>query len=157
MVGIGLPALALLILGAWIDASACLYSGSLSLTNQVKRFKLPWVVTCTAAGRLRSGGLARRDGCSCRFWPSWGVAFPPVAAVNILHTFRSARVDPQAPPPPLRPVALLAWACGSVSGYLTSHDYFTVTGIASIDSIVITAAVWVCGASIIRWRSPAAA
>jgi len=48
MVGIGLPALALLVLGAWIDASACLYSGSLSLTNEVKRFKLPWVVTCTA-------------------------------------------------------------------------------------------------------------
>jgi hypothetical protein len=44
----------------------------------------------------------------------------------------------------------LAWACGSVSGYFTSHDYFTLTGIASIDSIVITAAVWLCGAAISR-------
>jgi cytosine permease len=156
MVGIGLPALALLILGAWTDASACLYSGSLSLTNEVKRFKLPWVVTCTAlVGCVLAVFHAER--VFMPFLALLGVAFPPVAAVNILHTFRSGPGDPQTPPPAYRPVALLAWACGSVSGYFTSHDYFTVTGIASIDSIVITAAIWVCGASIIRWRSPAAA
>jgi hypothetical protein len=77
-----------------------------------------------------------------------GVAFPPVAAVNILHTFRSR--ETVSDPPAYRPVALLAWACGSVSGYFTSHDYFTLTGIASIDSIVITAGVWLCAAPLSR-------
>jgi hypothetical protein len=85
-----------------------------------------------------------------------GVAFPPVAAVNILHTVTSKSLEDRVPPPVLRPVALVAWALGSVCGYLTSHDYFTVTGIASIDSIVITAAVWVFGMALVR-RSPAVA
>jgi cytosine permease len=154
MVGIGLPALALLVLGAWIDASACLYSGSLSLTNEVKRFRLPWVVACTAAfGCVLAVFHAER--IFMPFLAILGVAFPPVAAVNILHTFSSSAAnestaDGRSAPPPYRPIALLAWACGSVSGYFTSHDYFTLTGIASIDSIVITAAVWLCGAAISR-------
>lgn len=156
MVGIGLPALALLVLGAWIDASACLYSGSLSLTNEVKRFNLPWVVVCTAAVGC---GLAifHAERVFMPFLALLGVAFPPVAAVNILHTFRSTYADERSAPPAYRPIALLAWACGSVSGYFTSHDYFTVTGIASIDSIVITAAVWLCGTAISRRRAAAMA
>jgi cytosine permease len=140
-VGIGLPALALLMVGAWIDASACLYSGSLSLTNEVKRFELPWVVVgigllgCVLA-------VLHAERVFMPFLAILGVAFPPVAAINILHTLRSREIV--SDPPAYRPVALLAWACGSVSGYFTSHDYFTLTGIASIDSIVITAVVWLC-------------
>ncbi len=155
MVGIGLPALALLVLGAWIDASACLYSGSLSLTNQVKRFKLPWVTACSAAiGCIIA--VLHAETVFMPFLAILGVAFPPVAAVNILHTVTSKSLEERGPPPLLRPVALLSWAVGSVGGYLTSHDYFTVTGIASIDSIVITAAVWVFGMAVTR-RSPAVA
>jgi cytosine permease len=167
MVGIGLPALALLVLGAWIDASACLYSGSLSLTNQVKRFKLPWVTACSAAIGCVIAVL-HAETVFMPFLAILGVAFPPVAAVNILHTLTSRSMEERgAPPlgvpslaarspPPLRPVALLSWALGSVSGYLTSHDYFTVTGIASIDSVVITAAIWLLGMAVTR-RSPAVA
>jgi len=147
MVGIGLPALALLMLGAWIDASACLYSGSLSLTNEVKRFELPWVVV--GIGVLGSVlAVLHAERVFMPFLAILGVAFPPVAAVNILHTFRSR--ETVSDPPAYRPVALLAWACGSVSGYFTSHDYFTLTGIASIDSIVITAGVWLCAAPLSR-------
>ena len=155
MVGIGLPALALLMLGAWIDASACLYSGSLSLTNQVKRFKLPWVTASSAAiGCIIA--VLHAETVFMPFLAILGVAFPPVAAVNILHTVTSQSMQDRGPPPALRPVALVSWALGSVGGYLTSHDYFTVTGIASIDSIVITAAVWLGGMALSR-RSPAVA
>jgi cytosine permease len=154
MVGIGLPALALLVLGAWTDASACLYSGSLSLTNQVKRFKLPWVTTCSAViGCIIA--VLHAESVFMPFLAILGVAFPPVAAVNILHTLASRSMEERAPPA-LRPVALVSWALGSVVGYLTSHDVFTVTGIASIDSIVVTAAVWLCGTAVTR-RSPAVA
>ena len=41
--GLGLPGLLLIILGTATDAAACLYSGSLSLTNDIKGFQLPWV------------------------------------------------------------------------------------------------------------------
>jgi cytosine permease len=86
-----------------------------------------------------------------------GVAFPPVAAVNILHTLRSRAAEDTGQPPALRPVALLAWVLGSVTGYLTSHEYFTVTGIASIDSVLITAGVWLAGAALTRRRTAAVA
>jgi cytosine permease len=155
MAGIGLPALVLLVLGAWIDASACLYSGSLSLTNQVKRFKLPWVTACSAAiGCVIA--ILHAETVFMPFLAILGVTFPPVAAVNILHTFTSRSVEERGPPPVLRPVALASWVLGSVTGYLTAHDYFTVTGISSIDSIVVTAAVWLFGAAVAR-RSPAMA
>jgi cytosine permease len=156
MVGIGLPALALLVLGAWIDASACLYSGSLSLTNQVKRLELPWVTACSAAiGCVIA--LLHAETIFMPFLAILGIAFPPVAAVIILHTLTSRSMDERGGAlPVLRPVALLSWALGSASGYLTAHDYFTVTGIASIDSIVITAAVWLLGMAVSR-RTPALA
>lgn len=155
MVGIGLPALALLVLGAWIDASACLYSGSLSLTNQVKRFKLPWVTACSAGiGCIIA--VLHAETVFMPFLAILGVAFPPVAAVNILHTLTSRSLKDPGSPPALRPVALVSWALGSIIGYLTSHDLFTVTGIASIDSIVVTTAVWLCGMGVTR-RTPAVA
>ena len=98
-----------------------------------------------AAGLLPFVGLAR----------SAALAFPPVVAVNILHTLRFAGAE-NGEPPPLRPIALLAWLSGSVIGYLTSHDYFTVMGIASMDSIVVTAVVWLAGMALTR-RSPVVA
>lgn len=153
-VGIGLPALVLLVLGAWIDASACLYSGSLSVTNQVKRFKLPWVIACSA-GIGCAVAIAHAEKVFMPFLALLGVAFPPVAAVNILHTLRCGTPE-NAEPPALRPVAILAWLLGSVTGYLTSHDYFTLTGIASIDSVVVAAVVWLGGMAVAR-RSPAVA
>jgi purine-cytosine permease-like protein len=75
-----------------------------------------------------------------------GVAFPPVAAVNILHTLWATlrpRPTSVAVQVPVRWAGVLAWITGSVSGYFTSHGYFTVTHIASIDSILIASVVWV--------------
>jgi cytosine permease len=144
-VGIGLPAIALLILGAWVDASACLYSGSLSLTNEVKRFRLPWVTVCSAAiGCVFA--ICHAERLFMPFLALLGVAFPPVAAVNILHTLWATlrpRPTSVAVQVPVRWAGVLAWITGSVSGYFTSHGYFTVTHIASIDSILIASVVWV--------------
>jgi cytosine permease len=148
MVGIGLPALILLVLGAWIDASACLYSGSLSLTNQVRRFKLSWVTVCSAAIGCAIAVL-HAEQVFMPFLALLGVAFPPVAAVNILHTLRFAGRD-AGEPPAWRPVALIAWLSGSLTGYLTSHGVFTITGIASIDSVVVTAVIWLGGMALAR-------
>jgi len=143
-VGIGLPAIALLMLGAWTDASACLYSGSLSLTNEVKRFRLPWVTVASALiGCVFA--ICHAERVFMPFLALLGVAFPPVAAINILHTLWHQRAALRAAPtaaPPIRWAGVLAWVVGSVSGYMTSHDYFTVTGIASIDSVLIAAGTW---------------
>jgi cytosine permease len=142
-VGIGLPALVLLVLGAWTDASACLYSGSLSLTNEVKQFRLPWVTTASAAiGCLFAILHAERQ--FMPFLAILGVAFPPVAAVNIMHVLLNSRRTRDSRPelPRVRWVAVSAWICGSLTGYLSGNAYFTLSGIASIDSILAAAFVW---------------
>jgi cytosine permease len=154
-VGIGLPAIALLVLGAWIDASACLYSGSLSLTNEVKRFRLPWVTVCSA-GIGCVFAIFHAERLFMPFLALLGVTFPPVAAINILHTLWpwSDRASGQSAvrPPSIRRAGVLAWIAGSVTGYFTSNGYFTVTGIASIDSVLIAAGVWLLVTTMNRAR-----
>jgi cytosine permease len=158
-VGIGLPAIALLVLGPWIDASACLYSGSLSLTNEVKRFRLPWVTVCSA-GIGCVFAICHAERLFMPFLALLGVTFPPVAAINILHTLWpwSERASGQAAvrPPAIRRAGVLAWIAGSVTGYFTSNGYFTVTGIASIDSVLIAAGVWLLVTTMNRARRPGA-
>jgi purine-cytosine permease-like protein len=89
-----------------------------------------------------------------------GVTFPPVAAINILHTLWpwSERASGQAAvrPPAIRRAGVLAWIAGSVTGYFTSNGYFTVTGIASIDSVLIAAGVWLLVTTMNRARRPGA-
>jgi hypothetical protein len=79
-----------------------------------------------------------------------------VAAINILHTVWPQRerlsTAPRAATPDIRWAAALAWVAGSVSGYFTSHGYFTVSGIASIDSVLIAAGVWMAVTTIGRAR-----
>jgi cytosine permease len=143
-VGIGLPALVLLVLGAWTDASACLYSGSLSLTNEVKFFLLPWVTgTSAAIGCLLAILHAERQ--FMPFLAILGIAFPPVAAINILHVLIHMRRTRNSRPeiPSVRWVAVAAWMLGSLTGYLTGNGYLTLSGIASIDSIFVAAFVWI--------------
>lgn len=145
--GIGLPALVLVVLGAWTDASACLYSGSLSLTNEVKRFSLPWVTVCSAG----VGCIFAIFHAETHFMPFLailGITFPPVAAINILHVilhWRDGKSKHRAErPPSIRWAAVLAWAGGSVTGYLSANGYVSISGIASIDSVLATAAIWLC-------------
>jgi cytosine permease len=145
-VGIGTPALVLLVLGAWIDASACLYSGSLSLTNEIKRFRLPWVTVCSAGvGCILAIFHAERH--FMPFLAILGITFPPVAAINILHVLlhlphQNSR-SPAERPPQIRWAAVLAWIAGSLTGYLAANGYVSVSGIASIDSVLAAAVVWV--------------
>jgi len=152
-VGIGLPAIALLVLGAWIDASACLYSGSLSLTNEVKRFRLPWV-TISSAGIGCLCAIFHAEKFFMPFLAILGVTFPPVAAINILHTLTRASDTPAAAgitrPPQVRWAAALAWLAGSCVGYLSSNGYLTVSGIASIDSILVTGVIWLAATRVRR-------
>jgi hypothetical protein len=55
-------------------------------------------------------------------------------------------------PPSIRWAGALAWVAGSVTGYFTSNGYFTVTGIASIDSVLIAAGVWLLATMMNRAR-----
>jgi cytosine permease len=136
--GFGLPALAVLLMGAWIDASACLYSGGLSLANQFPRFDFRTII----AGSALVGvvlALARVDTLFVPFLVALGVALPPIAAVQVVSALRRPPHTIEAVA--LRPAALLAWAAGTLAGVLTSYEVISISGIAAVDSVLVAGAV----------------
>jgi cytosine permease len=157
-IGIGLPALALLVLGAWTDASACLYSGSLSLTNEFRRFSLPWVtVSASLVGAVLACLHAER--WFMPFLSLLSVTFPPVAAVNVLQVavrFRHGVPD-DARPPRVNAGGAAAWLAGSFAGWLGMQGRFSATGVAALDSMVVAALAWLIGAWLNRRAGTAAA
>jgi cytosine permease len=136
MAGVGLPAMALVTLGAMIDGSACLYSGSLSLTNEIRSFRLPWVIVSgTIAGFVVAA--LHIDEYYLPFLSMLGVTFPPVVAITLLHNLWPTRHVPR-----IRASAGAGWIGGTLAGHLTTAGYASITGISAIDSMVVATALW---------------
>jgi cytosine permease len=157
VLGIGLPAVALLLLGAWIDASACLYSGSLALAKLFPRFRLVYIV----AGAGVVGTLLALLHAERHFMPFLqllGVALPPVAAVQgVTALWPKGELAGSARPgqdPRVRLASLAAWAIGIAMGLAADRAGLSLTGIASLDSIVGAGATAIV-ARVLGRRKPA--
>lgn len=136
--GIGFPALVLLFLGAWIDGSVSLYSGSLSLTNQIKPFRLPCVIVVSGAiGCLFASLHAERY--LMPFLVTLGIALPPIATVQVLEVLTtpidSQRASEDHQLPAIRWPSWFAWTAGIAAGYGGQSGRLPTTGIASVDSV----------------------
>jgi cytosine permease len=155
--GIGIPALALLLLGAWIDASACLYSGSLAFAKLVSGVSYGRIVS--GAGLLcASLAFAHGERYFMPFLQVLGVALPPIAAVQCVTALWPARARggawvPRAAVQVYLP-AIGAWALGTMCGILAQNGGWSASGIPAIDSIIAAsiAATLVC-ASEGRWTA----
>lgn len=136
--GFGAPALVVLFMGAWIDASACLYSGGLSLANQFKRFTLTQVIIAvTVVGITLS--LLHAERVFLPFLMVLGVALPPVATVQVAEALGSTAVNPGDVA--LRWSAALGWLAGFCVGGLSYGGLWRLTGIPAFDSILVSALV----------------
>jgi cytosine permease len=138
VLGFGAPALIVLFMGAWIDASACLYSGGLSLANQFSRFSLRTVIIAvTIIGVALS--LVHAERAFVPFLMLLGVALPPIATVQVAEALwpRVWRKAEEALPPS----AVLAWLAGVFAGGASSAGLWRLTGVSAIDSILVSAAV----------------
>lgn len=152
VLGFGLPALVVVVMGSWIDASACLYSGGLSLANQFPRFRFQTVIlACGAAGVALA--LLRADTLFVPFLMALGVALPPVAAVQVTAALFGPRPSARGgatgegaqPVPAVRPMALLAWAGGTLAGVAATYGEVSATGIAALDSILVATVLALAG------------
>ena len=147
VLGFGLPALLILSLGAWIDASGSLYSGALALTNQVRRLTLtPTVIGIAVLGVGLD--LVHAENAFLPFLQGLSVALPPVAAVLIAEALVSAgcghplAIDRRIP---LRLFPAMAWAAGTGAGLLGSLGFVRLTSIAALDSMLAAVAVILIG------------
>ena len=131
--GIGLPALGLLLMGAWMDSSACLYSGSLSLANLFPRWPLQRIVIGVGVfGAVRA--LLHVEDHFMPFLELLSIALPPVAAVQYSEAIRPTQNT--VGNPAFRWPAIVAWIAGTALGLASAHAGISVTGIATLDSIV---------------------
>lgn len=141
--GIGVPALVLLLLGAWIDAAACLYSGSLSLANLFPRIRLSHLIL---AATLIGAALALMH-VERQFMPYLNllsVTLPPVAAVQCAHALTSGGHGhhiKRVLEPKIRWTPMCAWFAGTTFGLLSDRDWIGISYIAALDSIIAAVAV----------------
>ena len=141
--GFAIPALAVMTLGAWIDASACLYSGSLSLTNLIRRASMP----ISVIGSALLGCLLVIGHMEVHFVPFLlllSVCLPPVAAVQISEAFiailRSREII--GTQRAIRSDALAAWLLGTAVGVLAQNKVLLITSIPALDSVIVSAGLF---------------
>ena len=137
ILGFGLPALAILLLGAWIDASACLYSASLSFANQLPGIafaKIVLAITLVGVALVFVGA----DKAFIPFLTALGVTLPPLATILILANFLvGGQSNGRA-----SIFAAGSWVGGTIVGFGTSYGALRLTGLPTLDSIVAAGAVF---------------
>jgi cytosine permease len=136
--GLGIPALVLLLLGAWIDASSCLYSGSLALAVLFPKLRLTRIVIGASVGSaLLALGHADRHFLS--FLQVLGMSLPPLAAVQCTTALLTSRERSSArslaPTSRIKGAAFLSWAFGIAVGAISQHPGWSLTGISVVDSV----------------------
>ena len=146
MLGLGVPALALLVVKAWATNAGNLYSASLSAANLLPVISQKWITV----GAGCAGILLAVAGISERFIPFLvvlGVSIPPVAGIYVAEflllkatIFDAKEIDKL---PAINYVAFACWAFGIAVALSARAGILTVTGIAACDSILVSAASYV--------------
>ncbi len=151
ILGLGAPALVVLLIGAWIDSAACLYSASLSMVSQFPRWRIAWVVCAISL----LGAMLVILGAEQAFIPfllALGVSLPPLAAIFILSMGRSD-LTRTAGSPATRALAIaptLAWLIGTIVGALALKGIVVVTHLPALDSILAAAGTLLVAQAVMR-------
>ena len=158
--GVGAPALGILLLGAWIDASACLYSGSLSLTNQFPRLHLAQVVVAAAVLGAISA-LAHAERHFLGFLEALGLILPPLAAAQITRALSTPRagltLEALEGGPALRLAPAGAVLAEVAVGVAESRGWISLSGLATLDSVCVSGALTGLAALLGRRKAVSAA
>jgi len=143
--GLGVPALFVLIFSTWTSNAANLYSAGLSLAATFKRIR-PWRLTLSA-GIL--GIVVALSGIIDFFVPfliSLGVLIPPIAAIYVVDFLFVVRrrydlkdIDTR---PAFRWQAFVSWIAGSAVGFATAKGVLTLTTISACDALIVSGGVF---------------
>lgn len=156
-----LPAILLLIIASITANAGNMFQGTLAISTLLTRIRKKWQITVglgIAAAIVGSLDVAA-------WLPSFllflGIAAPPVAGIYIVDFFLHRRrgydealLETQAG---IKTSTFIIWLTGSVMGYLTAYNVLTLTGIPSIDSILLSALLYgLTGLAAARRTSPGA-
>ncbi len=141
-IGIGAPAFFLLLLSSWSSNVLCLYSSSLSINTIAPTLTLRNITLCIGAlGTLIALGDIQKYFID--FLILLGITIPPVGAIyclNYCSKKNNGCFDISVKK--YHWTAINAWLAGCLLGVLSYMNYFTVTQVPSLDSIVISSSVY---------------
>ncbi|MBX8799981.1 thiamine permease [Ochrobactrum sp. MR28] len=139
LLGFGLPALLVLLLGAWIDSSACLYSASLSLANQFPRFRFITIIAAiTVVGVVLV--IVGADKAFIPFLIALSVSLPPLATILVLSALLP---QPSHPHAVHRAIPLVCWALATIFGLMTNYGYWSFSTLPTFDAVLISAVIFI--------------
>ncbi|MDP5181939.1 cytosine permease [Blastococcus sp. BMG 814] len=148
-----LPAIALLIFASITANAGNMFQGTLAVSTLLTSVRKWRITVAIGIGAAVVGSL------DIAAWlPTFllflGIAAPPVAGIYIADFFlhRRAGYDSGllATLPAVRLLTFGAWLVGSVVGGLTAYDVLTLTGIPSIDSMLVSALLYVLASRLTR-------
>ena len=142
--GLAIPAFVLLAFGAWSSNVLCLYSSGLSIATLTTKLSLGKIIT--SIGIVGTAiAFVPAQGYLVNFLVVLGVVIPPIGAIYLIDAFlirRFSYPDSEVQPA-FKMTALVSWLCGSTFGFLSQASTLQITGISSIDSLLVTAIVFV--------------
>jgi len=146
LLGLGSPALLVVLLTAWQTNAGNLYSSSLA-ANTIWPAR-PWRQVVLAVGSL--GTLIALSGWTSNilgFMTLLSLAIPPVAAIYLVH-YISARHWP-APACRWRKSALVTWLIGVTCAAVLKWNEMSATGIPALDAFLCAALIYLT----LRWHA----
>lgn len=144
--GLGVPALFVIVFATWTSNANNLYSTSLGLATVIDRVA-KWKITI-AAGVV--GTLVAIAGITDYFMPfllALGIAIPPVAGIYLVDYFVVQGRDLYAGKgaanvPPLNRAAFASWLLATATGAGTASGWFSLTRIPACDSLLVAGLVY---------------
>lgn len=140
--GLGIPALALLVVKAWATNSGNLYVAALSAANFLLSKRQTYIVI--GAGAL--GTLTAVFGITDKLVPflvALGVSVPPIAGIYVAHFWvvRPSYNDDQ-PLPSVNFAAFICWGLGIAVAVAARFEIVTLSGVSAINSMLAAAATY---------------
>lgn len=140
--GLGVPAMLIVILTAWSTNTFNLYSAT--LIGATLRPRQPqWQLT-TAAGIVGTAlGLAGISNMLVPYLLLLGICIPPIAGVYLMNFYIKALWMPSISQAVWRFDALAAWALGAGFAAVMGHINANITPVPALDSIIVSALSYV--------------
>ena len=143
--GVVFIALFVLVFATWSTNITNLYSSTLTLSTFMT--KMPsWKITVLSSIVATVCAVAGITDHFTTFLLFIGIATTPLAGVYVIDYFLIKKGDYDVEEidalPSIGWLALIAWATGSVIGYLTENSYFSLTKLSSIDALAVAAVVY---------------
>ena len=144
ILGLSIPAFFLLALGAWSSNVLCLYSSGLSIATLTEKVSLKQIIAVIGVVGTAIA-FVPAQGYLVNFLVVLGVVIPPVGTIYLIDAFlvRRFSYEDDVPKGSYDLTALVSWLGGSLFGFLSQYGKVQVTGISSIDSLIITALILV--------------